>query len=254
MKIISKKCPNFGASLSVSDGDKKITCEYCKQEMLVEKDNLSSDEIQLHIVKSGIKIFNSVLFFILLVGIIVMLMFTLIFFKILNFGKETISSIDNEAIDFPVEMPEDKSIKDLSEITKAQLEEIHKASLNKLEEQPILSISDIKSPEWKYYGTYFLKHKNLDTNQLHDVFTATYIVNGKNISVYASVMYSNLELIDNDVISNIPGFVRVPTGCAYGDRNNCILGYENVEKLYDDLIRNKKGDYTISATEGVYLK
>ena len=47
MKIISKKCPNCGASLSVSEGDKKITCEYCKQELKAEDTGFLIDKIEI---------------------------------------------------------------------------------------------------------------------------------------------------------------------------------------------------------------
>ncbi len=46
MKLISKYCPNCGANLMASADAKKVTCDYCKQEILVEnRNNLSKEEI-----------------------------------------------------------------------------------------------------------------------------------------------------------------------------------------------------------------
>ncbi len=259
MKLITKKCPNCGASLSISEEDKKVTCEYCKQELLIERDR--DAEVQLHLLKTGKKIFNTVAFCIVLIVIFSMIMFTFIFLKIFNFGESQFKEnnpIDspeyNNPIDIPIEMPEDNTIKDISEISKEQLEIYHQESLKKLEERKIFLSSNIKSTNWKYYGTYFLKHKRLDTNEMYDVFMKTYTVGGKNITAYAPVMYSNLELIDGEVISFIPGFVNIPVDCIYSKGSTCISGYENIETLYRELIHSNKGDYIISSTEGTYVK
>ncbi len=38
MKLIEKKCPNCGASLSFNSEDKEITCKYCNISFEIEKE------------------------------------------------------------------------------------------------------------------------------------------------------------------------------------------------------------------------
>lgn len=45
MKLIEKKCPNCGASLSFSDNDKSCKCEYCERSFEIERCNDSSSNL-----------------------------------------------------------------------------------------------------------------------------------------------------------------------------------------------------------------
>lgn len=38
MKLVEKKCPNCGASLSFNSTDKEVTCNYCKVSFEIERD------------------------------------------------------------------------------------------------------------------------------------------------------------------------------------------------------------------------
>lgn len=45
MKLIEKKCPNCGASLSFSDTDKSCKCEYCERSFEIERCNDNSSNL-----------------------------------------------------------------------------------------------------------------------------------------------------------------------------------------------------------------
>lgn len=38
MKLVEKKCPNCGASLSFDSDDKEVTCKYCNNSFEIERD------------------------------------------------------------------------------------------------------------------------------------------------------------------------------------------------------------------------
>lgn len=65
MKLIEKKCPNCGASLSFSDTDKSCKCEYCERSFEIERcnDNSSnlSDNFSLSELKTPAKFISAYL-------------------------------------------------------------------------------------------------------------------------------------------------------------------------------------------------
>ena len=43
MKLVQKKCPSCGASLSIDSQATEVTCEYCKQKLLIEREENNKD-------------------------------------------------------------------------------------------------------------------------------------------------------------------------------------------------------------------
>ncbi len=89
MKLIEKKCPNCGASLSFNSNDKEVTCKYCNVSFEIEKeigDLIDTERIEkvaneifdpamfnLHkkMIKNASKVFIFVWAFIFIVGLII---------------------------------------------------------------------------------------------------------------------------------------------------------------------------------------
>ena len=77
MKLIEKKCPNCGASLSFDENDKVTKCDYCKREFEIERD--AQDQISLVIGETGKSVIKYFFISHMVIGIISIIVFLIIF-------------------------------------------------------------------------------------------------------------------------------------------------------------------------------
>lgn len=251
MKLITRKCPNCGASLSFDENDKKVKCEYCKQDIVIEKEPfVDNDEFLLQIekvaskgLKMQSKMFTIVPIFIVIVAII--LIFSIVFtFSRMGQKKNKENDIFNKR----------KEITSIEQIDEESMKIFHSQSMSLLNEEMVFLPEGTTETEWEYYGTYFLNHKNLATNILFDVYKKTYTLEKENIEVYAAVKYNDVKPVSDGVSSSAPGFVFAPMKHVNGRLDFVVNGYDSIESFYTEKIRTQTDQYTVSTTEGVYKK
>ncbi len=279
MKLITKKCPNCGASLSFEETDKKVKCEYCKQDIMIEREkphtnSLNLDEefqLKIMLQKGTHSIQNKILtlavIFLILIAIIVV--FDLFFFsKIFDFARSfnTPFSLSNKPITSnsnsnsisnennpPTNIFKNTYVTDLSQINGNSLNSLKQDSLAILNKWTVDVSQGTKSTEWEYVGLYLLKHKKLNSNELYVVYKKKYTVGKKVIDAYGAVSYSDLKLdSDNNVTHFLDGYSLAPVNLVDNDIRLQIHGYSSNQDFYNKVIQPKTNYYEVKATNGMY--
>lgn len=245
MKIIEKKCPNCGASLSFNTTDKEIKCSYCKQEYTIENDNkeeskkVNSENFTLHkkvIAAIGIaQLIPAVIFFIIIIGVAYFI------FTNAHSQMEEMKDRENQLESTKV------SINQIDDYT---LSMIHSSSSETLKTWNH-SLKSFTKGEYENIGFYL--YDDGFSTRLSDVYKTTYTNNesGEKIDIYTSVSYHNVEYVDNHVSLNYIGFINMHTVNLGDSSFDEVHGYRSLEELYTKEIRsNRKGK--IEATEGLY--
>lgn len=278
MKLIEKKCPNCGAGLKFDKDDTEVVCEYCKKSYVIQRDNTekkdSTDlsDIDYELIEEVFDKFNKVtneMFRVprvtsKVITAIVIIVFVSIFFGALALIGTIASGdikdknlINNDPI---VEPKKDNYVTELSQIDEKSLEIFHKETQKTLDRWRGYLWTDVKESEWTYVGMYLLVNKNEDefsvddNNYLYDVYKKKY-TGDLEMEVYGAVMYSDLKLLeDNTVDNSFRGTGYAPTLYVDGRYSSFVYGYEDNEELYNKIIRTKRSDYKIMATDGMYIE
>lgn len=231
MRIVEKKCPNCGANLSFESDAKEAKCNYCSQEYIIEQDKnvsekneTSPDDFKLE--KKAIKAFNFVRFFIFFIVI-------LAFIGIFVFAYKQIKSNNI----FGTQKIE---IKNIDEST---LKLIHNATLDKLK----LYNTFYNIEDYEYVGIYL--YKDDFGYKLNDVYKVILKTKEKNIEIYETVKYRNVNIKNNKVSLNYDGMVE--TNMVSID-NMYLMGFRSLEELYNKVIFSNSSS-NIQATDGLYL-
>ena len=75
------------------------------------------------------------------------------------------------------------------------------------------------------------------------------------LQTQALSLLPNLKLLEDDTVNNsYYGTPYVPMKFVNGGTSSFIYGYEGNEDLYNKLIRTKRDEYKILATDGLYLE
>ncbi len=277
MKLINKKCPNCGASLSFEETDKKVKCEYCKQSIMIEREhteNLDIDEefqLKVSLQTGAGAIQNKMLAFAVIILIAIIMIFTFyFFFKIFNFSRSFINSSEgnrnnsslNSIFNFGdnIDSPSGEALKNtyvtnLSQINDKSLNKLKKLSLETLKKWTLDVSQGTTSTDWEYVGLYFLKHKSLNNNQLYLVYKKKYVVEKKEFETYGAVSYSNLKLdSDSNVTYYFDGFLDAPMSFVNNDIRLQIYGYSSNQDFYNKVIQSKTEQYIVSATTNLYIE
>jgi len=277
MKLVQKKCPNCGASLSFNESDTNVTCEYCKQSFYIEKDeketkkgiDISADAYNL--VKSAEPVVKSVAIAHVVVSIVVfvviaigfVLVFSLIFSQVFgNDDKEKIDtsndnnySINSGISDVDDTKKEDNSLKEISQISEESLKDIEEQSLSILDKFDDLGGTSYKVVNsWSRVGFYLLLPKDNGYIELYDIYKITYKNGSKNITLYAAVEYKDMEYKDGGVISSFGGYPDAPVYNTNKADYGFIYGYDSLESYYNKNIKSKKNSYDIKASDGLYME
>lgn len=271
MRLITKKCPNCGASLSFDENDTKTKCEYCKQEIFIEKETkdhlngFAEDVYQLSLeeFKQVSKIhkisFYSVMIFIVVIFIITIFSSFFIFkdFSSLFNGSvkkgfpmgESPSSNSNGNISTE-NIPRKKDyITEISQINEESLSKLKIDSLNVLNHWTT-TLQNSSSSKWEYVGMYLLISKT-DYNELYMVYKRKYTVNNKKIETYGAVSYTNLKLKGETISESLNGFPLAPMKTS-DDLKTTYFGYESNEMLFNKEIKSKMDKYEVKATNGLF--
>lgn len=263
MKLVQKKCPNCGAPLSFNEKDKEVTCEYCKQKFIIEKDETSTfDTVDFRFrvakyyedkAKNNNKRFSRIWTGFLIVGVIILFFVCNCEQITKNFKRELgLNSSSNSTV------KKVNSVANISQIDQKSLELFHKETVKKLERENVYVPSSTKEGNWEYVGMYLLNSKEekvLDYNILYDIYKKKYIVDGTTIVTYAGVRYKDLELSDDGIVlTTFNGYSVNPIRYLPNRRSYFIQGYESVEEFYNKVLREKTGEYTITGTAEMYLE
>lgn len=253
MKLITQKCPNCGASLSFEEEDKKVTCEYCKQKILIEREKenknyYDSEDFKLRIEKAQARD-KKVL---IIVIVIVIMVFALIIFTATRIFKSFDKTIKEDIPSFTESLkPKDKYVKSISEINEESLSLLKEESLKALNEWTTYFE---KTSDWHYVGLYLLTKKSGSGNKLYMVYKKSYKIDKKDVEKYGTVYYNNIQLLENDKIYySMEGFVEAPMQ-GFGDNHVTVFGYDSNRDLYNEEIRLNIKDYTVTSTDGMYME
>ncbi len=267
MKLIEKKCPNCGAGLSFDKDSQDVTCEYCKKSYVISKskdDKGSYDNIDKKIIADYYNLIqkrnNGAKAIVILVTIIASFIVILTVSGILevarNFDKD--NYFEREQV---VEEKKENYITEFEHIDEKSLEIFHKETEKSLGHLNDRIWEDVTISDWAYAGMYLLNNKDEDAkdfdkvNELYDVYKKTIVGKDINLEVYAAVVYSNLKLNDDNIVSNsFKGNTVSSMTFINGGTSSFVQGYLNNEDLYNKVIRSKSGDYNVLATEGLYIE
>lgn len=267
MKIVEKKCPGCGADLKFEENDTNIKCEYCGKELYIQKDEKKYEKFdETHLadaykfvdefgkpIAKGIAIFQIVMF--IFVGLFIIGTFSIVIFgsfSVFNSTNEINGSF--ELIKDNEEEIKDNYVNKLEDIDAVTLETFYDASKSSLSHMDNMEYT---VGAWSPVGAYLVVSNNGDGNALYTIMKHTYTKTSgkKTITLYAAVKYSNLILTDNNVIQHTFKGTSISQDIDLdGKTLNFATGFESVEKLYNYELRNKKNDYKIYASEGLYME
>jgi len=264
MKLVQKKCPSCGASLSIDSQATEVTCEYCKQKLFIEREENNKDfdstDFCLHVSKyydnkskmssKNIAIIVSVLIAVLFIGGL-----------IISVSGDIVKKIEKSNSNSTSNIPEKTYVTDISQIDDKSLELFHKETEKKLNSEKTYLPQGSTETEWEYVGMYLLSSKGSNRNEyeginkLYDVYKKSYTVENKKIEGYAFLEYMNLELSsDNIVLNSFSGKVNAPFTYIDNKPGYYLKGYESDEEIYNKVLRKQQDKYIISGTTGLYLE
>jgi hypothetical protein len=273
MKFVEKKCPNCGAGLKFDDGATSVVCEYCNQTFYIQRDEKKYgrvdeahmadayrfvDEMGKPIAEAIFKTHK-----IMAIVPIVVLAFVGIGFTIfggvrnqMNNNRPGQNNNGGSYFEKFEESEEDKTkyVTKLSDIDSVTLETFYDTAKSKLHHMDNM---DYNVGEWSPVGSYLLVSKDGKDNKLYAVMQHTYSTRSgkKKVTLYAAYLYTNLKFNDNNMIDHKFNGTSVTQDIDLdGKTHNFATGYESVEKLYNRVIRPQVGQYTIEATDGLYLE
>lgn len=267
MKLIEKKCPSCGATLKFNDTDINVICEYCNKTFYLHKDEKNFSKIDdshlgnayklvKGIEKPIIKGLAIIQIFSMIFSIIIFLVVILGFaFLIFNIGKEINNDRDRMEGIYESQLNDDiRYVKKLSEIDNIVLQNFYDAAKSDMNH---MNNSEYTVGDWIPVGCYLLVSNDGDGNKLYAVMKHTYTQRkgSKKVTLYASYLYYDLILNDNNIVKHdYNGTVVSQNINLDGKTVNFAEGYESVEKLYNREIRSQLSEYMIESTKGMYVE
>lgn len=273
MKFIEKKCPNCGAGLKFDDNSSNVVCEYCSKTYYIQRDEKKYSKLDDAHLGAAYRFVDEygkpVTQAIAVVQVVMMIVPLFIFFVAAGIiftnshstSDDAVTGIDkiNQEMANKEEEERKHYVSLISQIDPVSLETFHDTSKTKLANYNGVAIQRdyVISKDWESIGVYLLVGKKNARNKLYDIMSHTYKEKktGKEITLYAAVRYEVLKLTDDGVVNcDYSGWNEVPSYDLSSDRYSGAYGYESVEKLYNQLIRSQSGDFTIEASEGLYIE
>ncbi len=267
MKIVEKKCPGCGANLKFGENDTNVKCEYCGKELYIQRDEKKYAKVDEEHIANAYKFVDEVgkpiAKGIAFVQIIMFIIFGLLFvsaFAFIIFIAVSMFNNSHDDVDGFFNLTQSKNeekvnyVKELNDIDDITLDTFYDASKSSLNHMDNMEYT---VGAWSPVGAYLIVSNNGDGNALYTVMKHTYTKTSgkKTITLYAAVKYSNLILSDNNVIQHTFKGTEISQDIDLdGKTLNFATGFESVEKLYNYELRNKKNDYKIYATDGLYME
>ncbi len=249
MKLIEKKCPNCGASLSFSDTDKSCKCEYCKRSFEIERcnDNSSnlSDNFSLNEFKTPAKFLSAYLIgsYIssIIVGIIVFCFIGLAAFCVFK-------GISTQMKDNDIFLG-NKYFSNVSELSNDDYEEIDSKFEDTFNSRA-MGENNIKhyyrqdgdaKREIIYVAS--KKNKNFIIGIYKVCFYDTYHMEDRH-TFYVPIVFENIKMGDVNNFKNPQ--IKAPEFYLNSDNSCYSYGYASLDEAYNNVVVPLEKDYKIS--------
>lgn len=251
MKLIEKKCPNCGASLSFSDTDKSCKCEYCKRSFEIERcnDNSSnlSDNFSLNEFKTPAKFLSAYLIGSYISSIIVgTIVFIIIGFAGFTIFKGAYQMLKDDDI---LEKKSNKYFSNVSELSNDDYEEIDSKFENTFNSRA-MGENNIKH----YYRqdgdakreVVYVASKE-DGNfiiGIYKVYFYDIYYNEDRHTFYVPIVFENIKMGDVNNFKNPQ--IKAPEFYLNSDNSCFSYGYASLDEAYNNVVVPLEKDYKIS--------
>ncbi len=231
MRIVEKKCPGCGANIKFNENDSKITCEYCKKELLIEKD--PKEEYLLTLNEIQKKVFNRVSVMHKVISIIAIIIFLTIFGIIIygfafsgkNKPLTDINNISNSNYGFI----DNHSSMAIDDLTFGDSDFVQTGKESRVKEYLLVGDNDsIYIPVYKVTYTDFPKHEVKYT-------------------LFIPVKYENIisDGKDIDVFELGDGIIDCEDYYFNLEHSSSSKGYQSIDDVYNKYIKSIGKGYKI---------
>lgn len=240
MKLVEKKCPNCGANLSFGENEKSCKCEYCKREFEIERDTDNLEKISLiyHDISKGVGQGFKYLFVIYIaIFVIVAIAISVISFSIFHSHEDNSSILENTN-DSNTYL---SSISDISNFDYGFIDTNSSIAINS-EDTKTFYFHETSS---KRVRLYLLTRDG--GNMLVPIYKNVYTNGSISYELYIPVIYENLK-VNHGSIAHDVGNARVEAPKYYFnlEKTEYAVGYDDIDKLYDELLKKYEKEYTVT--------
>lgn len=241
MNLVEKKCPNCGANLSFDENDKSCKCEYCKREFEIERDTDSIDKINLiyhDITKNVSKGFKYISIIYFIVFFVIAMVLSIVSFSIFHSNEDNTSILENN---------DDSSfyLQSLNDISNFDYEFIDTNSKIAIGSETNSNFYFHKVGNSKRICIYLLHNDN--GNMLIPIYKDIYSDGEITYTLYIPVIYENIKVEHGSIAHDIANAkVSAPQYFFNLEHTEYSVGYQDIDKLYDDLIKQYEKEYTIT--------
>ena len=238
MKLIEKKCPNCGASLSFDENDKVTKCDYCKREFEIERD--AQDQISLVIGETGKSVIKYFFISHMVIGIISVIIF-LVIFGFVIFGIYTGISSTNKS-----KARENTYLTDVNDIENEDYVFLDTQATIKIRQENSLMVDFKQKGSLKREKIYVISNEK--GNYLIPIYKGIYSNGETTYTIFTPVVYENVKFDYWGNITSSLGTASIDCPTVYFnlEHSEYSVGYEDLNALYDDVIKQYESDYEIS--------
>ena len=251
MKLIEKKCPNCGASLSFSDTDKSCKCEYCKRSFEIERyndnssnldDNFSLNEPKTSAKSLSVHPIGSYISRII-VGIIVFCFIGLAGFTIF---KEVSKQLKDNDI---LEKKSDKYFSNVSELSNDDYEDIdnkfHTTFNSRAMGENNIEHSYMQDGDARREVIYVAAKKNKNfIIGIYKVCFYDFFNKEDRHTFYVPIVFENIKMGDVNNFKNPQ--IKAPEFYLNSDNSCYSYGYASLDEAYNNVVVPLEKDYKIS--------
>ena len=257
MKLIEKKCPNCGASLSFNDNDKSCKCEYCKRNFEIERDNntaynSSSDQFHLSELNTPLKFaglyFASTYIVGAIIVIVAFIIFGIIGYSIFKEANNQLKESNNTSI-LDV-FDDEKYIASIDDISNNDYENIDTDARIKI----IYRAEGVSDSRHSFTRDGDPKREKIyvASKDNSNVIVSIYKVNYKDFfhqddhhTIYVPITYENIK--KSNGISNFENpQIKAPEYYFNPDNSSYAYGYASFDDAYNNVVKVLENDYKIS--------
>jgi len=188
--LITKSCPNCGATISFKEDQYEIYCDSCKREFLIQKNIPKDKEIEYVLVKRIItKPTNTKFVFLPIIICVIAIAIIAIMLMVKRGTDENIRRAQDSNYNYTSQSFA------LNDINTNKFNELKQLSIKTLEERNESSITKIEK-DYEYVGTYLCKRN--EKYIVIDVYESTQISElNKQFHFYGCVLHENVGMNNN---------------------------------------------------------
>ena len=239
MRIIEKKCPNCGASLSFDENDKSCKCDYCKRAFEIERDLDDVEKFNLiyDTVSKPFKLFSIIPF--VFASIFIIFIALMIFLNVFNNNSNSKSNSNSKGSI----VSEDALLH--------SIEEIENFDYSFIDTTSTIAISGEDKTLFDFHMKGSMKRETMyllyndKANRLIPVYKVIYSNGETTYNLYVPVIYNNIhkESVAHDIGN--PN-ISAPIYYFNMDHSEYAVGYDNLDKLYEEVVKPLENEFTLS--------